>query len=368
MGRWDSGWPRYVPVAERREKAKRKVNKMRKKGQELEPVEIEGRKIARTFWGEGWCDHLESFSDYANRLPRGRSYVRNGLVCHLVLSECRIEAMVMGSKVYNVEVIIKKLPAEKWASLRKNCAGKIGSLMELLEGKLSANVMTVMSDRQEGLFPLPGEIKFHCDCPDWAGMCKHVAAVLYGAGKRLDERPELLFLLRGVNQEDLIMSSAESTVLAGDAGGESKKSRRRRVADRQLEDVFGIDLSAGEDEDGNGAAGEVISEGKRGKGSEGAGDNLTDANKTGYEAGSLKDSVSGPPAVDTDSITSETVSTLRQFLGLSQKEFAALLKVSPLTVCNWENKRGPLKLHGRCRKALLDAATMTAEQARSHLR
>jgi uncharacterized Zn finger protein len=29
-------------------------------------------------------------------------------------------------------------------------------------------------------------------------MCKHVAAVLYGIGARIDERPELLFLLRSV--------------------------------------------------------------------------------------------------------------------------------------------------------------------------
>jgi hypothetical protein len=54
------------------------MSALRKKGVDIQPVEIEGRKIAKTFWGEGWCDHLESFSDYANRLPRGRTYVRNG--------------------------------------------------------------------------------------------------------------------------------------------------------------------------------------------------------------------------------------------------------------------------------------------------
>lgn len=368
MGRWNSGWPRYVPVAEKREQAKKKISKLRKKGLDLEPVEIEGRKIARTFWGAGWCDHLESFSDYANRLPRGRSYVRNGLVCHLVLSECRIEAMVMGSKIYNVEININSLPAEKWARLRKNCAGKIGSLMELLEGKLSVNVMTFMSDRQEGLFPLPGEIKFHCDCPDWAGMCKHVAAVLYGAGKRLDERPELLFMLRGVNQEDLIMSGTESAVMAGDSEGEGKKSRRRRVADRQLEDVFGIDLGTVEGVGGSGDKTAVKRENAGVEGKKRRDAHLAGSFQADCKAGSLQEPVRGSGALQAESISSETVFTLRKNLGLSQKELASILKVSPLTVCNWENKRGPLKLHGRCRKALLEAAAMSAEEARSHLR
>ncbi|MFH1684321.1 MAG: SWIM zinc finger family protein [Candidatus Margulisiibacteriota bacterium] len=211
------------------------MKKLRKKGRDVQPVEIEGRKIARTFWGRAWCDHLTKFSDYSNRLPRGRAYVCNGLVCHLEIAEGAVTALVSGSKLYNVSITIKKLPGKKWSMVKERCAGQIGSLLELLQGKFSKSVMTVVTDRDNGLFPLPREISLSCDCPDWAVMCKHVAAALYGVGSRLDERPELLFLLRGVKQEELISVQADS-VTTGKKGG------RKRIADSDLTDVFGLEM------------------------------------------------------------------------------------------------------------------------------
>ena len=64
--------------------------------------------------------------------------------------------------------------------------------------------MEHVTDRDRGLFPKPKEIKMRCSCPDYAGMCKHVAAVMYGVGNRLDTSPELLFVLRGVDHQELI--------------------------------------------------------------------------------------------------------------------------------------------------------------------
>ena len=231
------GWAPYVPVAERRRRAMKKMAALRKKGVDVQPVEIDGRKIAKTFWGEAWCDHLESFSDFENRLPRGRTYVRNGSVCHLAIAKGAIEAKVAGSQLYTVKISIKTLSSKKWKLLKKQCSGKIGSLLELLQGRLSDHVMEVVTDRQEGLFPLPKEISLHCSCPDWAVMCKHVAAVLYGIGARLDTKPELLFTLRGVNHEHLIQADAEKAVAAATSRGRSK-----RLATAEINDVFGIEL------------------------------------------------------------------------------------------------------------------------------
>jgi uncharacterized Zn finger protein len=233
------GWAPYVPVAERRRRAKRKMEALRKRGVDIQPIEIEGRKIAKTFWGQAWCDHLEGFSDFENRLPRGRTYVRNGSVCHLAIAKGNVEAKVSGSEIYNLRIRIKTLKPQKWNGVKGRCAGQIGSLLELLQGNLSDHVMEVVTDRQEGLFPLPGEIEFDCDCPDWAVMCKHVAAVLYGIGARLDENPELLFTLRGVNHEELIDTDAEAAVGAATRSGKSK-----RLAARDLSDVFGIEIDA----------------------------------------------------------------------------------------------------------------------------
>jgi uncharacterized Zn finger protein len=232
------GWRPYVPVAARRARAQKKMEKLRKKGLDIRPLEIEGRKIARTFWGKAWCDHLELFSDFRNRLPRGRSYVRNGSVCHLDIAKGEINAMVSGSRLYTVKVAVKTLPRKKWKDVKNRCSGQIGSLLELLQGRLSSNVMSIVTDRDNGLFPLPGEIRLACSCPDWAVLCKHVAAVLYGVGARLDAHPELLFLLRGVNHEELIGAEVGVAVAVDGARGSG-----RRIGDDALADVFGIEMS-----------------------------------------------------------------------------------------------------------------------------
>lgn len=230
-------WRPYVSVGQRQANARKEVARQQKKGRKIEPVVIEGRTIAKTFWGKGWCDHVESFHDYSNRLPRGRTYVRNGSVCHLSIKKGKITAMVSGSDLYEINIKIKPLSKKKWNRLKKQCTGKIGSLLELLQGKLSDSIMKVVTDPKNGLFPLSKEISFDCDCPDWASMCKHIAAVFYGVGARLDTQPELLFLLRGVDHEELITADAETAVSAamGEAGG-------KHLGSDDLADIFGIDI------------------------------------------------------------------------------------------------------------------------------
>ena len=232
------GWRPYVPVARRRATAAKQMDRLRKKGADIQPVLIEGRTIARTFWGASWCKHLEQFSDFENRLPRGRTYVRNGSVCHLAIERGRVVAKVCGSELYDVELTISALSGERWRALRERCAGRVGSLLELLAGRLSDQVMAVVTDPQSGLFPRVGEMRLSCSCPDWATMCKHVAAVLYGVGARLDHRPELLFTLRGVDQAELVGSAEARTVI-----GKARKSTRT-LAESSLGDVFGIELAA----------------------------------------------------------------------------------------------------------------------------
>ena len=197
-------WRRYVPVAERRRKAELAMAKLKKKGHPVSPVVIEGRAIAKTFWGKAWCDNLEHYSDYANRLPRGRTYVRNGSVLGLQVAGGEVTALVRGSAIYKVAVKVAAVPKSRWNSVCRDCAGAIDSLIELLQGRFSKGVMERTCRHGTGLFPSPDEIRLSCSCPDWASMCKHVAAVLYGIGARLDERPELLFKLRAVNEQDLI--------------------------------------------------------------------------------------------------------------------------------------------------------------------
>jgi uncharacterized Zn finger protein len=231
------GFRPYVSVAARRAQAERELAKLRKKGRQISPVVIEGRKIARTFWGEAWCDNLERYSDFANRLPRGRTYVRNGSVVDLHVAPGRVTALVSGSTMYDVKVTVEPVPRSRWGAICKDCSGAIDSLVELLQGRFSKGVMTRLCEEKTGLFPSPKDIVFSCSCPDWASMCKHVAAVLYGIGARLDHQPELLFMLRKVDQADLV---ANGTILSKTrkqpAGG-------RVLAADDLSEMFGIDMA-----------------------------------------------------------------------------------------------------------------------------
>ncbi len=231
---WDRISPLYINAATRRAQAARAVQRLTKNGRALSPVKITGRLIARTFWGQAWCKHLEELGDYANRLPRGRTYLRNGSVLDLQISSGRIKARVMGSMLYEQTIQIAPLPPARWAALKTACAGQIDSLVELLQGRLSAGVMKIITDPESGLFPSSREIKKTCSCPDSAGLCKHLAAVLYGVGAQLDERPELLFVLRGVDHLDLIGTATAAPSLAGDAPA---------FANDQLAELFGIEMA-----------------------------------------------------------------------------------------------------------------------------
>ena len=370
-------WSPYVPVARRRANALREMSALRKKGKDIQPVEIEGRTIARSFWGKGWCDHLESFSDFENRLPRGRAYVRNGSVCHLDIRPGRIEAIVSGSELYNIRMSIKKLKPAIWKSVKKKCSGRIGSMLELLQGRLSDQVMTVVTDRKLGLFPQPREIQLGCDCPDWAVMCKHIAAVLYGVGSRLDSRPELLFLLRDVDAQELI--STEMTVPAAVAGGNA-------LDEDKLGDIFGIDLDVASKQRpapktgrkkrrgtnkhvasaGTGkksrralrlkAAPTAVQSSVSRKAKRKAAIRKKRARATTNNRTRARDAANAVPKIRP---SGKSVARLRRHPGLSAGEFARRLGVSAASVYRWEATTGRLKLQARPLAALAELQQRT---------
>lgn len=230
---WYSSFKPYVPMAERRANSAREVARRIKKGHAVSPVNIDGKTITSTFWGKAWCTNLESYSDFENRLPRGRTYVRNGSVVDLRIEKGKVKALVSGSELYEIQIDIAAQSKKNWLALKEQCAGKIGTLVELLQGKLSKAVMELVTDRDQGLFPKPKEIQMRCSCPDYAGMCKHVAAVMYGVGNRLDSSPELLFLLRAVDHRELIEQAIPAAPIQG-------RCHAPTIAMGDLEAIFDI--------------------------------------------------------------------------------------------------------------------------------
>ncbi|MCX6851227.1 MAG: SWIM zinc finger family protein [Verrucomicrobia bacterium] len=232
-------WWSYQDVEEQKKQVQREIAKRKKRGEKFEvlPAPAGQKKLSTTFWGQSWCRNLESYQDYESRLPRGRSYLRQGKVYDLEIEPGKLSAVVAGSELYDTSITIHPLPKKQWQQIVESSAGQVGSMLDLLAGKLGEGLMKVLTDPDDGLFPKPKEIRFNCSCPDHADMCKHVSAVLYGVGVMLDTKPELLFTLRGVDQAELLSnaSSAAITDLAADGGD---------LAGIDLSAIFGIDLSA----------------------------------------------------------------------------------------------------------------------------
>ncbi len=353
-------YPRYVPVDGQRARAVSEMHELRSRGVSVQPIEIRGRTIARSFWGRHWCEHLESFSEYAARLAHGRAYVRNGSICHLAVDVGSVDAMVIGSALYRVAIRIRRLPEPAWTAIRSACAGRIGTLSELHEGLLPDRVVAAIVTPDAGLFPQPGEIVPSCECADRAPMCKHAAAVLSGVGSRLDDSPELLFRLRGVDEKELIAdgvapASARATPDAS-AGGNGKPT-------------VGVDPGSG-----NAATAPYWS---------GATSNATEpgafSNAPARGAPTPADPAPAPrrvkktltyrPSTPIASLplalpadigdeaagfqpTGELVGELRERCGCSVTEFADLIQVTAPTVRRWETTSGPLSLHARPWEAL----------------
>ncbi len=343
---WHSFRP-YVSASERRAKAKKKIAAMQAKGRDIRPLgELTHRaKIATSFWGRAWCQHLEAFSDYENRLPRGRAYARNGSVCHLGIAPGRIDALVQGSELYEISIAISPLDAKKWERIQSRCQGRIASLIKLLRGEISDEIMTVVTDRDTGLFPLPKEIKMSCSCPDWAGLCKHLAAVLYGVGARLDTEPALLFTLRQVDHQALITTAAADTLTTGG-------SRRKRLDAGTVSAIFGEDF---EEEPSTPAPATPPRKETRlptprparisspPKAAKAPTPKVPPPAKKSPRRATPRKTPKKPAASEPLEATAAAVRALRARLGLSRSTFAARLRVPVATVARWERASGPLQ-------------------------
>ena len=236
----------YVRVADKLARGERALARLiKRRGRPAQPARTAGRQMVTTFWGQAWCDNLARYSDFATRLPRGRTYAGNGSVLDLHIAAGRIEAFVAGSELYRVEIDIARLTGARWQRLVAACSGEITSLVELLAGRLSSAVLARLTHPSRGLFPAPHEIEMSCSCPDRAGMCKHIAAALYCVGARLDHQPELFFTLRQVDQADLIASAGAGVARRARSAARTRTPKRPFRGD--LATVFGIELDLGDE-------------------------------------------------------------------------------------------------------------------------
>jgi len=236
MGWYNFG--EYVPVAKKKANAAKQIEKMRKQNADISPVVIEGRKIAKTWWGAAWCENLESYADFSNRIGRGSAYVKNGFVVDLKIYEGLVTGKVMGTSLYTVEIKIDLLNAKLKENIIETVGRRIDSISDMIEGKFPEDLGELFLTQKKGLFPSPREIHMGCSCPDWADMCKHVAAVLYGVGARLDQDPLLFFKLRGVDANAFIRASIDEKISS--LMKNSGKRTKRVIKNADLSEIFGV--------------------------------------------------------------------------------------------------------------------------------
>ena len=228
-------------VQELRRRAEASVSSARRKGQTMEPAIPQTRSgpICQSWWGQAWCRNLEGYADYSTRLERGRRYIRSGTVLDLKIHKGRIEARVQGSRrvPYKVEIRISPLSEEKCQLILEKCGRRIRTMEDLIYGRFPEELKDLFT-QQDGLFPRPTEISFMCSCPDWALMCKHVAAVMYGVGLRLDENPFYFFELRGIDVDRFIDVALDNKV---ERMLENASAVTSRIMDTgEMGDLFGI--------------------------------------------------------------------------------------------------------------------------------
>ncbi len=236
---WYQEWAPYVPVGQKIAKGHAAAKKLAaKEGRAASPVKLDGKKIAKTFWGLKWCENLERYQDISNRLPRGATYVRNGSVTDLVIEPGRVRAIVGGSEAYTIKIEIQTLKPAVWKAIGQDCAQSIDSLLDLLQGRFNEGVMQRLTQADGGLFPHSNEIKMSCSCPDYATVCKHVAATFYAVAARLDTQPELLFKLRNVDHLELIRQATTAANLDQAFGAADGST----LSDGELGDIFGIEM------------------------------------------------------------------------------------------------------------------------------
>ena len=185
-----------------------------------EPIIIEGRTISSSWWGKAWCDNIDIYADFDNRLPRGRNYVRSGCVVDLKIEYGVIKALVVGSrpKPYRVQIDIKPFSDNEVKAFEDKCRNNFESVEDFINGRFPDSFQEYFTSSSLNLFPKVKEMKFSCSCPDWAVLCKHVAAVLYGIGRKLDDDPMLLLRLRRIDtasfSEKIVNREAEKLALS----------------------------------------------------------------------------------------------------------------------------------------------------------
>lgn len=234
----DWGYHTYIPVGVRVKKTQRLIEKLKQKDPSISPIVIEGKKIAKTFWGISWNKNLESYADFHNRIARGSAYLKNGMVVDLKILEGRVKSLVNGTDLYEVQIDINKLSNESWNNITKNCSHKIENIERLASGVFPEELKEIFLKKGDGLFPSPKEIKMSCTCPDWAVMCKHVAATLYGVGAKLDADPLIFFKLRGVDFSELLTKSIEEKMES--MLKNSNKKTNRIIENKDISELFGI--------------------------------------------------------------------------------------------------------------------------------
>lgn len=230
------GFAPYQTIDELRNKNIKKKITYIKKHPDANPIVLTGT-LGKTWWGKAWNQNLERYADYANRLPRGKRYIKAESIFDFSIEQGYVKGIVAGSgrTPYEVSIQIDPLSEKDWDNLQKLCGNRIESMDLLLQGKFPQELKEQFFMKDHGLFPSPKQIHIDCSCPDYAILCKHAAAILYAVSIRLDENPSLFFELRNISMNQLIKKALGENI---DQLIKNSKKKSKRILDE--EDIEGL--------------------------------------------------------------------------------------------------------------------------------
>ena len=166
------------------------------------------KPFALTWWGKTWIGALERLGViWENRLPRGRTYARKGMVLNCDIQPGLITARVAGTREtpYKIKIKVKEFTKETKEKIFQILRQRPLLVSSILNLTLPENIVEIFKDHGIDLLPTTEEeFDTDCTCPDWANPCKHIAAVFYVLAEVIDNDPFVLFTLRGIPKEEFL--------------------------------------------------------------------------------------------------------------------------------------------------------------------
>ena len=171
-------------------------------------------KFGITWWGNSWMNSLKD-TDFTNRIPRGKSYANTGKVYDIDIDDNSISAKVQGrySDYYDTRISFRTFNESEKKIILDVINSSDVLLSSLLNHELPVELYDELTCKGIQVFPSSvDDFTSSCNCPDYAYICKHIAAVIHMMVHEVDKDPFEVFKLQGCDLVGMLDYDDNSTI------------------------------------------------------------------------------------------------------------------------------------------------------------